>query len=161
VRISSKIDYGFRALAELAVRGEQGPCRAEDVANAQGIPLTFLLGILAELKKAHLVRSHRGRVGGYSLSRPPEEMTLADVARALEGPLVSVHDQSLRTLRYEGSAEALSDVWMALRTSMRDVLENVTVADLAKGALPAEIRKMARRYRDEEKKRARGRPSTR
>jgi Rrf2 family protein len=155
VRISSKVDYGLRAMAVLASREAGTPCRAEDVSVAQGIPLTFLLGILAELKKAHLVRSHRGRVGGFSLARPAEEISLADVARALEGPLANVHDQSLRTLRYPGPAEALPEVWMAVRTSLREVLENVSVAQLANGRLPAPVKAMARRYRSEQRTRER------
>lgn len=155
MRISSKVDYGLRAMAELASRDAASPCRAEEISRAQGIPLTFLLGILAELKKAHLVRSRRGRVGGYALARPAEEISLADVARALEGPLANVHDRSLRTLRYPGPAEALPEIWMAVRTSLRDVLEAVSVAELAAGRLPREVKAMARRYRKEQQRRER------
>ena len=124
MRISSKVDYGLRAMAELASRDPAAPCRAEEISKAQGIPVTFLLGILAELKKAHLVRSHRGRVGGYSLAGSAEEITLADVARALEGPLANVHDQSLRTLRYPGPAQALPSVRVSAnaRNNGRDVM---------------------------------------
>lgn len=155
MRISSKVDYGLRAMAELASRDPAAPCRAEEISKAQGIPVTFLLGILAELKKAHLVRSHRGRVGGYSLAGSAEEITLADVARALEGPLANVHDQSLRTLRYPGPAQALPSVWMAVRTSLRDVLETVTIAQLAQGKLPAPVKGMAKRYQTEQRRRER------
>jgi DNA-binding IscR family transcriptional regulator len=94
-------------------------------------------------------------VGGYSLAGPAEEITLADVARALEGPLANVHDQSLRTLTYPGAAEALPEVWMAVRTSLRDVLENVTVAQLAAGKLPGPVKAMAKRYQAEQRKRER------
>jgi Rrf2 family protein len=136
-------------MSVLAVQPAGEAARAEDVAQAQDIPLNFLLGILRELRNAHLVRSVRGREGGYLLSRPATEISLADVIRAVDGPLANVRDMSLQQLSYEGSAEALKDVWMAVRGSLREVLENVTLADLAAGRLPRNVRALAERHRAE------------
>jgi Rrf2 family protein len=136
-------------MSVLAVQPAGEAARAEDVAVAQDIPLNFLLGILRELRNAHLVRSVRGREGGYLLSRPAAEISLADVIRAVDGPLANVRDMSLAELSYEGSAEALKDVWMAVRGSLREVLENVTLADLAAGRLPRNVRQLAERHRAE------------
>ncbi|HEX3708017.1 MAG TPA: Rrf2 family transcriptional regulator [Mycobacteriales bacterium] len=149
MRISAKSDYAVRAMAELAAGGEQGAVKAEQIAVAQDIPLNFLLGILRELRNAHLVRSQRGREGGYVLSRPAAEITLADVIRAVDGPLANVRDLSLTELSYPGAAESLRDVWMAVRGSLREVLENVTVADLASGRLPRQIKQLADRHQAE------------
>src|SRR5437763_4462431 len=136
-------------MAELAARTEDGAVKAEQISEAQDIPLNFLLGILRELRNAHLVRSVRGREGGYLLSRPAREIALADVIRAVDGPLANVRDLSLSQLSYTGSAEALRDVWMAVRGSLREVLENVTIADLASGRLPRTVRQLADRHRAE------------
>jgi Rrf2 family protein len=151
VRISAKSDYAVRAMAELAVAyGANGPAlKAEQIADAQEIPLNFLLGILRELRNAHLVRSVRGRDGGYRLSRPPAEIALADVIRAVDGPLANVRDLSLSQLSYPGAAESLREVWMAVRGSLREVLENVSVADLATGKLPKNVRALAAKHQTE------------
>jgi Rrf2 family protein len=146
VRISAKSDYAIRAMAELAVTGEQHAVKAEHISNAQDIPLNFLLGILRELRNAHLVRSQRGRDGGYVLGRPPSRITLADVIRAVDGPLANVRDLSLTELSYPGPAESLREVWMAVRGSLREVLENVTVEDLASGRLPRNVKMLAARH---------------
>ncbi len=155
MRISAKVDYAVRAMAELAAAGQDDPVRAEDVAAAQDMPVAFVLTILGELRRARLVRSHRGRLGGYSLARPASEITIADVARAIEGPLANIRDTSLRDLAYTGPATALTDVWMAVRTSLRGVLEAVTLADLVAGRLPADVSAMAMQYLDEERRRGR------
>ncbi len=136
-------------MAELAVSGEQGAVKAEQIAVAQDIPLNFLLGILRELRNSHLVRSQRGRDGGYVLSRPAAQITLADVIRAVDGPLANVRDLSLTELSYPGAAESLREVWMAVRGSLREVLENVTVADLASGRLPRNVKTLAARHQAE------------
>jgi len=136
-------------MAELAVAGEQGAVKAEQISVAQDIPLNFLLGILRELRNSHLVRSQRGRDGGYVLSRPAEQITLADVIRAVDGPLANVRDLSLTDLSYPGAAASLREVWMAVRGSLRDVLENVTVADLASGRLPRNVKALAARHQAE------------
>lgn len=149
MRISAKSDYAVRAMAELAARHADGAIKAEQIAEAQDIPLNFLLGILRELRNAHLVRSVRGRDGGYLLSRPPDQIALADVIRAVDGPLANVRDLSLSQLSYPGAAEALRDVWMAVRGSLREVLENVTVADLAANRLPRHVRQLAERHQAE------------
>jgi Rrf2 family protein len=149
MRISAKSDYAIRAMAELAAAYEAGPVKAEDVASAQQIPLNFLLGILRELRNGKLVRSVRGRDGGYLLSRSPDQITLADVIRVVDGPLDNVRDLSLAELSYPGPAAALRDVWMAVRGSLREVLENVTVGDMANGRLPRGVRLLADRHQAE------------
>jgi Rrf2 family protein len=150
VRISAKSDYAVRAMAELAAAyGEGAAVKADQIAAAQEIPLNFLLGILRELRNAHLVRSVRGRAGGYRLSRPPGEIAIADVIRAVDGPLANVRDLSLSQLSYPGAAASLREVWMAVRGSLREVLENVTIADLAAGRLPRQVRQLAERHQSE------------
>jgi Rrf2 family protein len=136
-------------MAELARQYDTGAVKAEDIADAQDIPLNFLLGILRELRNGQLVRSVRGRDGGYMLSRPPAQIALADVIRVVDGPLANVRDLSLSQLSYPGAAEALRDVWMAVRGSLREVLENVSVADLATGRLPKHVRQLAERHQAE------------
>lgn len=149
MRISAKSDYAVRAMAVLATAPAGRAVKAEDIAAAQDIPLNFLLGILRELRNAHLVRSQRGREGGYMLGRPADRIALADVIRAVDGPLANVRDMSLAQLSYSGAAQALRDVWMAVRGSLREVLENVTVADLAEGRLPAHVRRLAEQHQAE------------
>jgi Rrf2 family protein len=139
-------------MAELAAAGATPSGRAvkaEEVAEAQDIPLNFLLGILRELRNGKLVRSVRGRDGGYLLGRPASEIAIADIIRVVDGPLANVRDLSLSELSYPGAAEALRDVWMAVRGSLREVLETVTVADLASGRLPRHVRQLAERHRTE------------
>jgi Rrf2 family protein len=136
-------------MAELAVAGDTTAVKAEQIAIAQDIPLNFLLGILRELRNSHLVRSQRGREGGYVLSRPASEIALADVIRAVDGPLANVRDLSLTELSYPGPAEGLREVWMAVRGSLREVLENVTVEDLATNKLPKSVKSLAARHQAE------------
>jgi len=152
VRISAKVDYAVRAMAQLAAEPEDEPVKAEDIAQAQDIPLKFLLGILNDLKRAYLVRSQRGAEGGYALMRPADEITLADVIRVIDGPLANVHDQSLSELSYAGPAKRLREVWMAVRASLRGVLETTTLADLAAGDLPEEVQELAATYQAEERR---------
>jgi Rrf2 family protein len=139
MRTTAKADYAVRAAVELAAVGTGDPVKAEQIAEAQSIPLNFLENILAELRRAGIVESRRGAAGWYLLARPAEEITLADVIRAVEGPLANVRGISPDLLEYEGSAERLRDVWVALRASVRAVLEQVTLADVAKGELPPHI----------------------
>lgn len=141
MRISAKADYAVRAAAELASAGDE-PVKGEKLAEAQDIPLQFLEHILLELKHARLVRARRGARGGYWLAKPPEEIRLADVIRAVEGPLANIQDLAPEATKYPGNAERLSEVWIAVRASLRRVLENVTVADLRDGNLPPEVLKM-------------------
>ena len=145
MRISERVDNAVRAMAELAAGGDK-PIKAEAVATRQGISLKYLLDILRDLKRAELVRSKRGPDGGFTLSRDPADISLADVFRAVDGPLADVHDESLRGLSYPPPAEQLPQVWMAIRGSLRRVLETVSVADLVSGDLPAEVRELADEY---------------
>jgi Rrf2 family protein len=142
MRISAKADYAVRAAVELAGRGD-GPSKGELLADAQDIPLKFLENILGELKHAGLVRSQRGTEGGYWLARPAEEITIADVIRAVEGPLASVRGDAPDVLDYSGSAKPLLKLWIAVRANLREVLESVTLADVAAGELPDLIEEIA------------------
>ncbi|MGH3751343.1 MAG: RrF2 family transcriptional regulator [Pseudonocardiaceae bacterium] len=153
MRISVKVDYAIRAMAELAAASRQDPLKADDIAARQDIPAPFLLTILTDLRQAQLVRSTRGRHGGYLLARAADEITLADVIRALEGQLANIRDTSLSDLQYHGAAAALATVWMAVRTGLRDVLEKVTLAHLIANDLPNHVGAMARTYESEERRR--------
>jgi Rrf2 family protein len=143
VRISAKVDYAVRAAVELAAAEGEKPVKAERIATAQGIPLNFLENILGELRHAGIVRSHRGAEGGFRLAKPPAELTIADIIRAVEGPLASVRGGPPEEATYPGAAEALPRVWIAVRQSLRKVAEHVTVADIAAGQLPKSIDKLA------------------
>jgi Rrf2 family protein len=143
MRVSAKVDYALRAAAELAAAGD-GPVKGERISQAQGIPLKFLENILLELRHHGLVQSQRGSDGGYWLARPAEEITLAEVIRAVEGPLANVRGARPETLEYEGNAEPLRDVWVAVRANLRAVLESVTLADVAAGELPDEVAAITR-----------------
>ena len=131
MRVTAKADYAVRAVVELAAAQEGSPRKMDDVAAAQQIPVSFLENILTQLRSAGIVRSQRGPDGGYWLSRPAAEIALADVIRAVEGPLVGVRGQRPEEVVYQGSAAPLQRVWIALRANLRAVLEEVTVADVA------------------------------
>jgi Rrf2 family protein len=143
MRLSAKADYALRASVELASLGD-GHVKAEAVARAQSIPLRFLEQILLDLKHAGLVASQRGAEGGYWLARPPGEIALADVIRAVEGPLANVRGVRPEELAYDGPATALREVFVALRANIRAVLEEVTLADVAAGELPERVRELVR-----------------
>jgi Rrf2 family protein len=143
MRISAKADYAVRAAVEMAAAGDE-PLKGERIAEAQDIPLQFLEHILLELKHARLVRARRGARGGYWLARPPEEITLATLIRAVEGPLANIQDQAPEQTKYPGNAEPLSEVWIAVRAALRRVLEHVTVADLRDGRLPDDVLELTR-----------------
>jgi Rrf2 family protein len=138
VEISARADYGIRALAELTAIGG-GPRTVTELAEAQAIPARFLQNILLQLRRRGLVQSQRGTEGGYRLARPPEEINLAEVMRALEGPLAGIRGARPESIVYEGRATAVLDVWLAVRVSMRSVLEVVTLRDLVDGPLPAHV----------------------
>jgi Rrf2 family protein len=142
VRTTAKADYAVRAAVELAATGDV--VTAEHVAQATGIPHNFLENILGDLRRAGLVESRRGQAGGYLLAKAAEEISIADVIRAVEGPLANVRGLSPDTLDYEGSAAKLRDVWVALRASVRSVLERVTLADVAQGHLPPHVEELTR-----------------
>jgi Rrf2 family protein len=140
VRVSAKTDYAIRAALELAAAPDEKPVKGERIATAQAIPLRFLENILMQLRHAGLVDSRRGAEGGYRLARPAAEVTLADVIRAIDGPLAGVSGARPETLGFEGVAEPMRDVWIAVRASLRGVLEQVTLADVVSGELPANVR---------------------
>jgi len=155
MRMSAKAEYGVRAMIQLATTAPGVVVRTEDLAHAQGIPAQFLVDILSDLRADRLVRSHRGREGGYELARPAEQISIADVLRCIDGPLASVRDIGLGDLPYSGPTTALTDVWRALRASMRAVLETTTLADVASGALPEQVSELARDYLQQEDRRGR------
>jgi len=142
MRVSAKVDYAVRAGTELAAAAGSGPVKGDQLATAQKIPLKFLENILLDLKHAGLVQSQRGAEGGYWLAKPPGEISLADVIRAVEGPLASVRGEAPEDVEYPGAAEHLQDIWIAVRASVRSVVEHVTLADLASGNLPPEIKRL-------------------
>ena len=116
--------------------------KGDALAAAQAIPAKFLENILGDLRHARLVRSQRGTDGGYWLAHPAEEITLADIIRAVEGPLAAVRGEAPEDVEYPGPAKDLQDIWIAVRAAVRGVVEHVTLADLASGNLPEEIRAM-------------------
>ncbi len=141
MRVSAKTDYALRAAVELAAAWDGGqPVKGERLATSQSIPLRFLENILLQLRHAGIVESRRGAEGGYKLARPAEEIALADVIRAIDGPLAGVSGQRPETLDFKGSSEPLREVWVAVRASLRAVLEHVTLADVASGDLPENVR---------------------
>ena len=150
MRVSAKSDYALRALIELArgsVDGAPRPISADELGRRQGIPAGFLQAILADLRRAGIVASQRGQSGGWRLSRSPADVSVADVIRAVDGPLVSVHGDRPEAVAYNEAAQALQLVWIAARSSLRDVCERVTLRSLAEGALPDEV---AARTQDDE-----------
>jgi Rrf2 family protein len=142
MRISAKVDYAVRAAIELAAAGGE-PIKGEAIADAQGIPLKFLENILGELKHTGIVASRRGAQGGYWLAKQADEVSLADIVRAVEGPLATVRGQGPETLSYKGEAEPLQKVWIALRANIRAVMEDTTLADVVGGKLPSEVRELS------------------
>jgi Rrf2 family protein len=142
MRISAKADYAVRAAVELASAGG-GPVKGDAIARAQGISPRFLENILGELRHAGLVRSQRGSEGGYWLAREAGEISVAEIIRAVEGPLASVRGERPEHLEYAGSALPLRAVWIATRASLRGVLEQVTLADIAAGRLPEHVTELA------------------
>jgi len=135
VRVSAKADYAVRAAAELAA-AEEGPIKGERLADSQDIPLQFLEHILLELKHSGIVRARRGAKGGYWLARPADDITIAEIIRAVEGPIANVQSAPPESITYRGNAEHLQEVWIAVRASLRSVLESVTLSDLVSGDLP-------------------------
>ena len=136
MHVTAKADYAVRAVVELAGSAQDSPRKVDELAQAQSIPVSFLENILTQLRSSGIVRSQRGPEGGYWLAQPADEVNLAQIIRAVEGPLVGVRGQRPEEIEYVGSAESLQQVWIALRANLRKVLENVTVADVAAGRLP-------------------------
>jgi Rrf2 family protein len=142
VHLSAKADYAVRAAIHLACSPDR-PVKGDAIAQAQEIPFPFLGAILRDLREEGIVRSQRGADGGYWLAKPATEITVADVIRAVDGPLAWVRGVRPEDLEYPGPARVLQDVWIAVRANLRDVLEAVTLADIASGTLPARITDLA------------------
>lgn len=145
MRVSAKADYAVRAMVELAAGpgGDDSPVKGEAVAAAQEIPLRFLENILGELRVHGLVQSRRGSDGGYWLARDPARITVAEIIRAVEGPLASVRGEAPEDLEYAGASQPLQRVWLALRTNVREVLETTTLADVVADSLPQQVQQLA------------------
>ena len=144
MRVSAKVDYAVRALAELAAAAGTGPVKGEVIAAAQDIPLKFTENILGDLRRGGIVSSQRGAVGGYWLTVPADSVSIADVIRIVEGALADVRGEPPEDVDYRGAAAALQEVWIATRATLRSVLEEVTIADVAGGHLPDAVRRLAR-----------------
>ena len=145
MHISAKADYGMRALLELTAVYLENPkqlVKGDAISTAQGIPVKFLEGILRQLRQSGIVASQRGAEGGYRLDRSPSEVTIADVVRALDGPLAAVRGQRPEDVDYSGPSEHLKEVWVAVRAAMRDVLEHITLADVAANHLPDPVTRL-------------------
>jgi Rrf2 family protein len=141
VRVSAKTDYAVRALLELAVAGD-GPVKGERLAESQAIPLKFLENILTDLRHAGIIRAQRGAEGGYWLARDPGDVTVGEVIRAVDGPLASVRGEAPENVAYEGAAQNLRTVWVALRASMRSVVDEITLEDVVNDRLPSRVRRL-------------------
>jgi Rrf2 family protein len=141
VKVTAKADYALRAVLELAT-ADGGLVKGERIARRQDIPLKFLENILVDLRHADLVQAQRGADGGYRLAREPGAITVGEVIRAVEGPLASVRGQPPESVEYAGAAEHLQTVWIAVRASLRSVLDDLTLDDVVAGRLPARIRRL-------------------
>jgi len=144
MRVSAKSDYALRALIEIARRNGDDPVSAEVIGRLQDIPHGFLQSILADLRRAGVVMSQRGQAGGWRMGRPATSVSVADVIRAVDGPLVSVYGLRPEAVSYNAGAEGLQKVWIAARSSLREVFESVSIQDLADGALPAPVQRRIR-----------------
>ena len=142
MRVTAKADYAVRAAAELAAAADEGPVKGERLADAQEIPLQFLEHILLELKHAGIVRARRGAKGGYWLARPADSISIADIVRAVEGPIAHVQSDPPEAIEYRGNAKHLQEVWIAVRANLRAVLEHVTLADMVNDKIPKKILKL-------------------
>ncbi|MEU9182880.1 Rrf2 family transcriptional regulator [Streptomyces sp. NPDC048550] len=143
MRISARADYAVRAALQLAASQDDGPVKAEAIADAQDIPHKFLEGILNDMRRGGLVLSQRGGNGGYRLAKPAESITIADVIRVVDGPLVSVRGVRPPDLSYTGPAQSLLPLWIALRANVREILDGVTLADVASCDLPSGVSALA------------------
>jgi Rrf2 family protein len=142
VHISAKADYAVRALLVLAAEPDGRPVKGETIAKRQNMPVKFVENTLVELRRTGLVASRRGAAGGFKLGRPATRITIADVVRAVDGPLAEVRGERPESTAYEGPAEHLQEVWIAVRASLRSVLEHVTLADVVQGRIPRRIGKL-------------------
>jgi Rrf2 family protein len=143
VRLSARVDYALRAVVELAAANGDRPVTADQLAQAQAIPPKFLESILLQLRRGGIVNAQRGPEGGYWLARAAADISLADVIRVIDGPLANVRGQRPEAVGYHGAARSLQEVWIALRASEREILELVSVADVAAGTLPERVRELS------------------
>lgn len=140
MRVSAKVDYAIRAAVELAAHaGDERLTTSDDISTSQEIPHAFLTNILQSLRQAGIVSSKRGPEGGHKLARPADEILIADVIRAIDGPLAGVNGMHPEELKYVGTAKPLQDVWIAVRANLREILEHVTLADVVNGDLPQSV----------------------
>lgn len=151
MHVTARVDYAVRALVQLAADGSPEPVKAERLSATQQIPIKFLLEILRQLKQHKLLVSRRGPDGGYMLARPAAQIAIADVIRAVEGPLATVRDTSPAALDYDGPTEALRTVWLAVRGSLRHVLEDVSLEDVLNHRLPRHVVRIAESYGADER----------
>jgi Rrf2 family protein len=141
VKVTAKAEYAVRAMLELAT-ADGGLTKGEQIARSQSIPLKFLENILVDLRHADMVHAQRGAEGGYRLARDADTITVGEVIRAVEGPLASVRGEPPERMTYQGSAQHLQEVWIAVRASLRSVLDDVTLADVVAGRLPARVKRL-------------------
>ena len=142
MRVSAKADYAVRAALELAAATGARPLKREQISTAQGIPSKFLETIMLELKHAGIVKSTRGAEGGYALARPAEDISVADVIRAVDGPLANVRGERVESVEYDGAASSLRELWVSVRASLRNVLESTSLQDVVDGELPERVREL-------------------
>jgi len=139
MRVSARADYAVRAAAELAAAPDGRSMKRDQIAVAQSIPGKFLEAILLDLKHAGIIKSHRGAEGGYALARPAGDISVADIVRAVDGPMATVRGERVESVEYRGPATSLREVWVAVRASLRRVLESTTLEDLVAGDLPPDV----------------------
>ena len=140
MQVTAKVDYAVRALVELAAH--EGRLTRDELATAQQIPPRYLEAVLSQLRQAGLVVGQRGAAGGYTLGRPADRITVAEVSRAVDGPLALVQGQRPENVRYEGSSRHLPDLWIGLRAAVRQVMESVTIADIGSGDWPDQLARL-------------------
>ena len=142
VYISAKADYVTRALLVLAAEPDGRPVTGATIARQQGMPTKFVENSLVDMKRSGLVSSVRGTAGGFKLAKPASRITIADIIRAVDGPLAEIRGERPEATVYEGPAEHLQYVWVAVRASLRNVLEQVTLADVVAGKIPRKVMKL-------------------
>jgi Rrf2 family protein len=142
VHISAKADYAVRALLVMAADPDGKPIKGETIARSQGMPIKFVENTLVELRRTGLVASQRGTAGGFKLGKPANHITIADIVRAVDGPLAEVRGERPDETSYEGAAANLQTVWIAVRANLRAVLEHVTLADMVNDKIPKRILKL-------------------
>ena len=139
MRVTAKSDYALRALIEIARQDGSAPVSAEELGRLQDIPHGFLQAILADLRRSGIVIAQRGQSGGWRLNKDAAEISVADVIRAVDGPLVSVYGLRPESVEYNDAAAVLQHVWIAGRVALRDVFEQVSIQQLADGKLPKAV----------------------